>query len=225
MATEAAPPRTLTQAERRARSEQALLDAAARLIAERGVEQASLARIGELAGTSRGLATHHFGSKDALVARLARRSQDRVAAATVDAMERAHQDPDVVVGLDLLRATLATYLELFEHPTADERALIVMWGATFPAQASIDGMVEAEQRGYDGWADVIRRGQQDGSIRGDADPLATAVALFGFMRGVAALLLTDSSIGDLRHVVRATCDAWVVGALAPPGSDGTAPRS
>ena len=57
--------------------------------------------------------------------------------------------------LELIRTTLSTYLELFEHPTAEERALIVMWGATFPSQASIDGMVEAEQRSYDGWADLI----------------------------------------------------------------------
>ena len=215
------PPRTLTQAERRAKSEQALLDAAAALIAERGVEQASLARIGELAGTSRGLPTHHFGSKDALVARLARRSQDRVAAATLNTMERAHQDPEDVSALELLRATLGTYLELFENPTAEERALIVMWGATFPSQASIDGMVEAEQRGYDGWADVIRRGQHDGSIRDDVDPMAAAVALFGFMRGIAALLLTESEVKDISSVVRATCDAWVVGALAPPAANGS----
>ena len=59
------PARAQTQAERRQKSEQALLDAAAALIAERGVEQTSLARIGESAGTSRGLPTHHFGSKDA----------------------------------------------------------------------------------------------------------------------------------------------------------------
>ena len=52
------------------------------LIAELGVEQASLARIGQSAGASSGLASHHFGSKDALVARLARQSQDRVVEAT-----------------------------------------------------------------------------------------------------------------------------------------------
>ena len=39
-----------------------------------------------------------------------------------------------------------------------------MWGATFPSQASIDGMVEAEQRSYDGWAELIALGQDDGSI-------------------------------------------------------------
>lgn len=203
-----------TQAERRSKSEQALLDAAAALIAERGVEHASLARIGELAGVSRGLPSHHFGSKDVLVARLAQQSQDRVVDATLHALERAHQSAQNLSALDLLRATLSAYLELFEKPTAEDRALIVMWGATFPSQASIEGMLEAEQRSYDGWADLIRRGQREGSIRADLDSTASAVVLFGLMRGVAALLLTESEIKDMGHV-RATCDAWIVAALAP----------
>ena len=140
------------------------------MIAERGVEQTSLARIGESAGTSRGLPTHHFGSKDALVARLARRSQDRVGQRRGTCSSVRDRAPEDLSALDVLRTTLATYLELFENPTAEERALIVMWGATFPSQASIDGMLEAEQRSYDGWADLIQRGQQDGSIRRDLDP-------------------------------------------------------
>jgi AcrR family transcriptional regulator len=224
MAGEAAgTARAQTQAERRNKSEQALLDAAAALIAERGVEQTSLARIGESAGTSRGLPTHHFGSKDALVARLARRSQDRVLAATRNALGRADRPAENLSALDLIRTTLSTYLELFEHPTAEERALIVMWGATFPSEASIDGMVEAEQRSYDGWADLISRGQDDGSIRRDLDPEALAVVLFGMMRGVAALLLTESETKDMSRV-RATCDAWILGALAPPAVGESPPR-
>ena len=203
-----------TQAERRSRSEQALLDAAGALIAERGVEHASLAKIGEMAGVSRGLASHHFGSKDVLVARLAQQSQDRVLAETLLALERAHQSAENLSALDLIRTTLSTYLELFEQPTEADRALIVMWGATFPSQASIEGMLEAEQRSYDGWVELIRHGRRDGSIRDDLDPTATAVVLFGLMRGVAALLLTDSEIRDMSNV-RATCDAWIVAALAP----------
>ncbi|HXY92143.1 MAG TPA: TetR/AcrR family transcriptional regulator [Acidimicrobiia bacterium] len=224
MAPKAAQQRR-TQAERRSESEEALLNAAAALIAERGVERASLASIGESAGASRGLPTHHFGSKDGLVARLAGRVQDHFVAAVVDALEqRAHRKPEEVSALDLLRTTLDTYFELFEHPTADERALIVMWGATFPASASIDGMLEADRRSYDGWADLIRHGQEDGSIRQDVDATAAAVALFGLMRGVAALLLTESDITDMGNV-RTTCDAWIVAALAAPaaregGADG-----
>jgi AcrR family transcriptional regulator len=213
MPREAAQPRR-TQAERRSNSEDALLDAAAAMIAERGVERASLASIGESAGTSRGLPTHHFGSKDALVARLARRVQDHVSAATLNALERVDETPERLSNLDLLRTTLDTYLELFEDPSAEERALIVMWGATFPSKASIDGMLEADRRSYDGWADLIRHGQQDGSIRNDVDAAAAAVVLFGLMRGVAALLMTESDVSNMSNV-RATCDRWIVDAFAP----------
>jgi AcrR family transcriptional regulator len=205
-----------SQAERRGESEEALLNAAAAVIAERGVERASLASIGEHAGASRGLPTHHFGSKEGLVARLAERVQDHVVATVRDELERAHRKPEELSQPDLLRTTLDTYLRLFENPTADERALIVMWGATFPSSASIDGMREADRRSYDGWADLIRHGQRDGSIRQDVDATAAAVALFGLMRGVAALLLTESDITDMRNV-RQTCDAWIVAALAPDG--------
>jgi AcrR family transcriptional regulator len=207
-----------SQAERRGESEEALLSAAAAVIAERGVERASLASIGEHAGASRGLPTHHFGSKEGLVARLAERVQDHVAATVRDELEqRTHRKPEEVSALDLLRTTLDTYLELFEDPTADERALIVMWGATFPLNASIDGMLDADKRSYDGWAELIRYGQSDGSIRPDVDPTAAAVALFGLMRGVAALLLTESDLTDMRNV-RATCDAWIVAAFAADGN-------
>jgi AcrR family transcriptional regulator len=218
MVSDAAPQRR-SQAERRSESEEALLNAAAALIAERGVERASLASIGESAGASRGLPTHHFGSKDGLVARLAERVQDHVATAVRDALEtRTHRRPEDVSALDLLRTTVDTYLEMFEDPTAEERALIVMWGATFPSSGSVDGMLEADRRSYDGWAELIRYGQHDGSIRADVDPTAAAVALFGLMRGVAALLLTDSDITDMRNV-RATCDAWIVAAFAPPNGN------
>jgi hypothetical protein len=90
-----------------------------------------------------------------------------------------------------------------------------MWGATFPAQASIEGMSEADERSYDGWAELIRHGQRDGSIRQDLDPNSAAVVLLGLMRGVAALLLAQSDLMDMREV-EATCDAWIVAALAGP---------
>ncbi len=208
-------PHRRTQTERRKASEDALLDAAAALVAARGIERASLASIGERAGTSRGLPTHHFGSKDALVGKLARRAQDRVSAATLSALSRVGRTQEDLSALDLLRITVDTYVGLFEHPAAEERALIVMWGATFPTEASIEGMMDADQRSYDGWTELIASGQHDGSIRADVDPPAAAVVLLGMTRGVAALLLNEANVAGMA-TVRATCDAWIMAALAPP---------
>ena len=203
-----------TQVQRRAQSEAALLGAAAELVAERGIERASLASIGERAGSSRGLPTHHFGSKDALVARLADRAQECVKRATYAAFGRQHRSRGDVPALEVLRVTVDAYLELFESPSAEARALIVMWGATFPSEAAVEGMLDAQQSAYSGWADTIRDGQRDGSIRDDVDPATAAVVLLGFMRGVAALLMTDSDLTEMADV-RRTCDDWITQALAP----------
>ena len=69
MAAEA--PQRRTQAERRNGSEDALLAAAAELIAERGIDRSTLAGIGERAGTSRGLPTHYFIGRDGKIRDLA----------------------------------------------------------------------------------------------------------------------------------------------------------
>lgn len=189
-----------------------MLAAAADLIAERGIDRSTLAGIGERAGTSRGLPTHYFGTKDALVEQLAGRVQDDISERMLEVIAARPGDPDDMSGLERIRLAVDTYLELFEHPTAAVRALIVMWGATFPAEAAIDGMREADRRSYEGWAELVTLGQADGSVRGDIEPGPTAVLLTGTIRGVAALLLTDAELTDMRRV-RATCHAWLTAAL------------
>ena len=202
-----------TQAQRRNDSEEALLAAAAELVAERGVDGASLVRIGERAGASRGLASHHFGSKDALVARLAARAQDHINDAALVAANFSEQLPEDVLGLENLRTTVDTFLKRFEHPDAYDRALIVMWGATFPAEASVDGMVAADQRSFDGWARLIEHGKRDRSIRSDVDAQAVALLLHGMLRGVAGISLTGGDPTAMRRV-RAACQEWITLALA-----------
>lgn len=201
-----------TQAERRSQAEDKLLDAAAELIADRGVQGASLASIGGRAGVSRGLPTHHFGSKEALVATLATRAQGRIGEEILAAQRRQAGRSGELSALEQVFTTVDAYLEMFEDPTPDLRALLVMWGSTFPSSASVDGMADAERRSYEGLSQLIVTGQQDGSVRADVDPAATAVVLHGLMRGVAALLLSDGGSVDTANV-RRTCHDWISSAL------------
>jgi AcrR family transcriptional regulator len=210
-----------TQAERRSDSEEALLEAAADLVAERGIERASLAVISDRAGASRGLASHHFGSKDALMARLAQRAQNTINDAMTAAVARGGRPVEDIPGLELLRSTVDIYLERFENPTSEDRALIVMWGATFPSEASPKGMLDADQRSHDGWTAMIEHGQRDGSVRTDIDPSTGAVLLQALLRGLAASLL-DSHPTD-KGQVRAACQAWITSAFTPPWKGAAAP--
>jgi AcrR family transcriptional regulator len=203
-----------TQAERRSRSEEAILDAAAAVIAERGIDRASLTSIGTRAGLSRALPAHHFGSKDAMVDRLAERAQERLSEAMVDALVESEVDRDEASALEVLRFMVDAYLEIFIDPTPDDVALVALWGAVIPAEASVAGLVDADRRAVAGWAAMIERGHQDGSIRSDADPMAAGVALFALTRGIAALLLIDPELVDLPSV-RRTCDDWISTALVP----------
>jgi AcrR family transcriptional regulator len=207
-----------TQAERRSRSEEALLDAAAALIAERGIDRASLTSIGTRSGMSRALPAHHFGSKDAMVDRLVERAQERLSDAMVAALLHSELDREQASALDILRFMVGAYLELFVTPTPDNLALVALWGAVIPAEASVAGLVDADRRAVAGWAAVIERGHDDGSIRPDADPDAAGVALLALTRGVAALLLIDPELVDLPSL-RQTCDDWIAIALAPPVID------
>lgn len=200
-----------TQVERRAAAEAALLAAAAELIADQGVTETSLAQIGERAGYSRGLANHHFGSKAELIEQLARRTQN----AFTDSLGAgdAHTGREGIVNL------VGAYLGHFEAPTSESRAMLVMWGANFPAQSSVAGLVEADERFRQAVSRMIEQGHDDGSIGADVSPSGFAVALVAMLRGVIAQCVTDSASIDLRSV-RTECERFVTAGLGPTSKQG-----
>jgi AcrR family transcriptional regulator len=204
-----------TQAERRATSEAALLSAAAELIAERGIERTSLRSIGDRAGVSRAMPAYHFGSKDALIDRLAQRGHERTMAAAFDALDGGPRGTGTLSKFEELRVTIETFLEVFARAEApEERAVVVMWGATFPSEARLDAMVESDRETHGLLAGHIRAGQVEGSIRSDLDADSAAVMVMGMARGVAAFSLTHIDIADTEQV-RTACGDAIVGALAP----------
>src|SRR5689334_25397366 len=106
-----------TQQQRRDQAETALLNAAAELAVEHGVRSLTLARVGERAGYSRGIVTHHFGAKQALVERLARATQ----AGFVPGLE------DVPPGLDRLLRLIDGYLGELGRIGAFNQAFLLLW--------------------------------------------------------------------------------------------------
>ena len=75
------PPRQRrSQVQRREAARAALVAAAGDLVVAAGVPSLTLTAVGERAGYSRGIVTHHFGSKRALVDAVARQAQDGLTA-------------------------------------------------------------------------------------------------------------------------------------------------
>lgn len=181
--------RRRSQLERRTTAEQALLDSAAKLFAQRGVDQTSLAQVGEQAGYSRGLVNHHFGSKAALVERLVQRSQKRF----VDGMaEFEGNDVETII------AILKSYFDAIIGGSDETRAYFVMWGAALPLDADLRPSIAAgDQQLRSGLASLVVHGQNRNSISAAVDPVSFSTLVAGMLRGVAAQYMVDPASVDL----------------------------
>jgi AcrR family transcriptional regulator len=190
------PPRR-TQEQRRTEAEQSLLDAASRLFARRGVDATSLAELGQEAGYSRGLASHHFGSRAALVERLAERMQRRFVEAATPSD----------VGVDALVAVTDTYLDRVESGRQELRAFFVMWGSSFAEESPLRQVFfDGDARFRCGIEDLVRAGQEAGVLRRDADAVAFSVVFVGLLRGVGAQYVVAPNAVDMDAVRRVCAD-------------------
>jgi AcrR family transcriptional regulator len=111
-----------TQAERRELAEQRVIETAVALIAEHGTRAATLARVGEAAGYSRGIVTHHFGTRDHLLRKVVQHAAGQV-----------HASAYAGDGLLQLRGTVRAYLETIAAQTPSTRAFLRMWGEAIAA--------------------------------------------------------------------------------------------
>jgi AcrR family transcriptional regulator len=191
MRQETEPLARRAQAERRAEAEQGLLDAALRLFAKKGVEGTTLAEIGDAAGYSRGLANHHFGSKAALVERLAERSRARFQSAFRDQFRtRAENEIEALVrGADV-------FLGSGGKATDEVRGFFVLWGSALPEETEYrDGFIDYDRRVRAFVQRLVAFGQRRGTIRADVDPAGFATAYMSLLRGGVPLMLMDQTIG------------------------------
>ncbi|MER7703971.1 TetR/AcrR family transcriptional regulator [Kitasatospora sp. NPDC097605] len=195
-------PARRTQAERRARAEHALLAAAARLVAEHGSAGVTLARVGEEAGFSRGLASHYFGSKGALLARL----QEE---ALAEAMAAAAPERSGAGAVRELCAFAQACLDGVRHPTDLGRAFVVLGAEALAGSSELtDAVARLDARMRDWVAEVVRQGAADGEVGAGVDPDAAATAVVGLLKG---LVVQAATAPGALALDRATAEAqrWI----------------
>ncbi|MBL0726483.1 TetR/AcrR family transcriptional regulator [Piscinibacter sp. HJYY11] len=194
--TPASPPPRRTQLERRQDAEQRLLESAIELIGQKGVNGLTLSEVGEKAGYSRGLVSHHYGSRDAFLRVVAQSLRQRF----VDAEQQTHHEP----GLDALIANVELYLS--GSSPASRAVNVLLTEAIVAGGSLLEDMraFTATSRKY--FANQIRAGIARGEIRGDIDPDAQAAMILGMLRGVAAQALLDEKVqkGKMRAEMVAT---------------------
>ena len=123
---DAAPRARRKQAERTALSDRKLTEAAIRLLVERGVQGTTLQAVGELAGYSRGLATHRFGSKGGLFANV-------LEVASRDWLKRMQKAVGTRTGVEALCAATDA-VEKFMRERPDELTVAYITGNGYKTQ-------------------------------------------------------------------------------------------
>jgi len=205
--------------ERTARRE-AILDAAQELIAEQGYHGMRMDGVAEAAELSKGTLYLYFENKDALCAAVATRLIDTL----LPILERSVENTPT--GLDACAALLQRYCDFTEENPHHFR-FALEW---LSAGVRIDDSIEAFQiyRGRVGHmlslvVAALQRGQGDGSVRADVDPVPQALQLWTSFIGVVMVSLNKESIAqripvpvDLEQLVPLHLDA-IVRALASGG--------
>ena len=124
----------LTQAERTEISDNRMLDAAVKLIVDRGPAATSLKEVGLLAGYSRGLAGQRFGSKDKLYAFVLRQVGD----AWLGQLKAATQS---LTGIDAIHHALDEHYKFCVEAPVQVRAFYNLWFESVNAGSELSEII------------------------------------------------------------------------------------
>lgn len=184
------PPARRTQQQRREETERKVLAAATALIAQRGSRALTLAEVGEAAGYSRGIVSHHFGSREKLLHAVIRDAQTFTLPETADS------------AADWLAEMVRAYLTNITSRRPSARAFLQMWGEAIAADAILMPLYAEADAGFRRLlADKVREGIHDGSVRPDANPEAMAVSLVGLLRGIALQLISTPPPARIKAII------------------------
>jgi TetR/AcrR family transcriptional regulator, fatty acid metabolism regulator protein len=191
------PVRTFTETARRAQIMQAAIDTIAGL----GYGQASLARIAETAGTSKGVIIYHFGGKDELIRELV---------AEVVARGVAYMGPRIYAersGVGKLRAYIESNLAFMRE---NRNHMVAIFEVALNARAA-DGSrlydISVQDEGVAALQQLLAYFQGTGEFRAGFDPHVMAMAIRAAINAVPAQLARDPAL-DVGHHARELADLF-----------------
>jgi AcrR family transcriptional regulator len=190
-----------TQAERRAASEQRIINTALRLIARKGTVRLTLTDVGEESGYSRGLPVHLFGNKEALLEHV----MDRFVATETNNVLREWVPGQ---GLEALRAETQRWSESCGRDPARFRTYQVLLGEAACEDlegtgAKLFACLQAVNRQMRQQLQrLLEQGKAAGDIAADVDPFQTALQINSMLRGLISVWVLDPKGIDLAAATR-----------------------
>ena len=167
------------------------------MIASHGLRRLNVAAVARRVGLVPSGIYRHFHSKDeilnAVLDRIRQRLMENVRAACEE-----HADP-----LECLRDVLMRHIRFIREGRAIPR--IIFSDDFHGGKAKLKGKVLDIFSQYSGQlADIVRRGQEQGVVRGDLDPATVAMMVFGIVLPAGILWhLTEGGFDVTRNAARA----------------------
>ncbi len=173
------------QADRTALSDSLMVDAAVKLIVERGIERTTLKEVGELAGYSRGLAGYRFGSKGGLYGFVAK----AIGEEWLKELTRVTQGK---VGVEALSAATDAHYRFCVEAPDHVRAFYILWfesiGPGSDYKDVIAGIHRRRQRDVTAW---IHKGMEAGHIHAAVDAVGVSNLFCASIIGIVYQWLVD----------------------------------
>jgi AcrR family transcriptional regulator len=175
---------------------QEILDAAARVITERGLAETRISDIAEQAGVSPGLILYYFESKDRLLAEALTFANDQFYLRTSREIRRIPSARDRL--RRLIDLSVPAYLPEFGR--LDEWALwIEVWVRALRDPEMAKDREVLDQRWRSQLADIIRGGQSSGEFTSPVDADELALRLATLIDGLAIqVIMNDSEVSPER---------------------------
>lgn len=166
-----------TQVQRRAETERRVIDAAIDLIASTGSRRLTLARVGEVAGYSRGIVYHHFGGREQLIT------------AVLDRVRKMDLPPYDGDGRAQITGIVRTYLTTAAGHSSSSRAFHQLWMEALAGDPVVQPLFLDHDDGFRRFlSDAVERGIADGSVRPDVDIAAAGAVVMALLRGASVQL-------------------------------------
>jgi len=183
------PPERKTQEERRGEAEQRLIEAAAAMVSEAGPAKVTVANVGERAGYSRGLVSHHFGSKRVLMQRL-------VESVTYQFREALFDQQQSSDALGELRTLIDIYFDVVSDLQPINRARLVLWADAVanPSDDIRPAMVIADQEFREEIEKRLHQAIATSQVPPNVNAHGLATVIIAMLRGVALQSLIDDDI-------------------------------
>jgi AcrR family transcriptional regulator len=183
-----------------------LTSAAARVIARKGYEAATVRDVADEAGTSTGTVNYYYDGKDDLFAATLRAASERFQAELAAAVAAAPSP----------RGKLLAMARAATPESSSGREGHAVW-IDFWAQAARDeSLRELNQRIYDRWraeiVEIVREGQLNGAFAAGADADAFARGYAAVIDGLATHVVLHDGFGPAE--MAAACSAYVDAALS-----------